>query len=57
VVGESGGPVVWRRGVPARLRQVPGAEFGSALDTNDRGDIAGASPTDEDFVSHAVLWH
>jgi probable HAF family extracellular repeat protein len=57
-VGESGGPVVWRRSEPALLPLVPEADSAAALDTNDRGTTivgyslmpGGAS------INRAVMW-
>lgn len=58
IVGESGGPVVWRNGVPTALRKVPGADdFGNALDVNERGDIVGywGFPSGA-TINRAVVW-
>jgi probable HAF family extracellular repeat protein len=57
VVGDSGGPVVWRRGVPTGLRLLPGAYTGSTYDNNDRGDVVGimAYPSGAS-LNRAVIW-
>jgi hypothetical protein len=34
---------VWHRGTATPIPLVPGADFGSALDINDRGDVVGYS--------------
>jgi probable HAF family extracellular repeat protein len=41
IVGDSGGPVVWRRGGPTLLPLIPGRIRGAATGVNDRGDIVG----------------
>jgi uncharacterized membrane protein len=58
IVGSSGGPVVWRGGVPSTLRKIPGADdFGEALDVNRRGDIVGYwGMTGGPSINRAVVW-
>jgi probable HAF family extracellular repeat protein len=58
IVGSSGGPVMWRDGVPTPLRKVPGAaDFGEALDNNERGDIVGYFGFDGGpSINRAVVW-
>jgi probable HAF family extracellular repeat protein len=58
VVGDGApAPFVWQRGVMTRLELLPGGEFGSAADNNDRGQIAGYTGFPSGFsINRATVW-
>ena len=50
-------PTVWLRGTSVSLDLPPGAEFGSALGINDRGDVAGYGGYPSGLsINRATLW-
>jgi probable HAF family extracellular repeat protein len=50
-------PTVWLRGTSVSLDLPPGAEFGSALAINDRGDVAGYGGFPSGLsINRATLW-
>jgi probable HAF family extracellular repeat protein len=50
-------PTVWLRGATRSLELPSEAEFGSALDINDRGDVAGYGGFPSGFsINRATLW-